>query len=114
MDDLYKLYLQTKDNVRRFGNTYGDVNTLKILEAELGIPSENILDKILKAIDSVETYNDEEMLMKLEIEYLIMKMYFTPGVREENLRILDEYSSNGSKANYQKKFTRTWKPDEKV
>ena len=28
----YQLYLQTLDNVERFGNTYGDESTLRILE----------------------------------------------------------------------------------
>ena len=33
--NTYLLYLQTLDNVERFGNTYGDENTLRILEREL-------------------------------------------------------------------------------
>ena len=38
----YQLYLQTLDNVERFGNTYGDENTLRILERELfDEPKEN-------------------------------------------------------------------------
>ena len=38
----YQLYLQTLDNAERFGNTYGDENTLRILERELfDEPKEN-------------------------------------------------------------------------
>lgn len=46
----YQLYLQTLDNVERFGNTYGDENTLRTLERELfDEPRENHKrDKILK------------------------------------------------------------------
>ena len=40
--NTYLLYLQTLDNVERFGNTYGDENTLRILERELfDEPKEN-------------------------------------------------------------------------
>lgn len=31
----YQLYLQTLNNAERFGNTYGDENTLRTLEREL-------------------------------------------------------------------------------
>lgn len=46
----YQLYLQTLDNVERFGNTYGDENTLMILERELfDEPKENNKNnKVLK------------------------------------------------------------------
>ena len=46
----YQLYLQTLDNVERFGNTYGDESTLRILERELfDEPKENIKkDKVLE------------------------------------------------------------------
>ena len=38
----YQLYLQTLDNAERFGNTYGDESTLRILERELfDEPKEN-------------------------------------------------------------------------
>lgn len=47
---MYQLYLQTLDNVERFGNTYGDENTLMILERELfDEPKENNKkNKVLK------------------------------------------------------------------
>ena len=46
----YQLYLQTLDNAERFGNTYGDESTLRILERELfDEPKENIKkDKVLE------------------------------------------------------------------
>ena len=46
----YQLYLQTLDNAERFGNTYGDESTLRILERELfDEPKENHKkDKIFK------------------------------------------------------------------
>ena len=46
----YQLYLQTLDNVERFGNTYGDESTLRIFTRELfDEPKENNKkNKVLK------------------------------------------------------------------
>lgn len=65
-----------------------------------------MLTKILKAIDNVEVSSKEEQLLKLEVEMLIIKMYESDKIHEENLKILDEYAENGAKSHRQKKFKR--------
>lgn len=65
-----------------------------------------MLNKILIAIDSVESTTKEEQLLKLEVEMLIIKMYESDKIHEENLKILDEYADNGMKSHRQKKFTK--------
>lgn len=46
--NTYLLYLQTLDNVEKFGNTYGDETTLKILERELFEEPKEVKHKTLK------------------------------------------------------------------
>lgn len=53
------------------------------------------ISKIIKAIDSLELANDKENIIKITVEYMLIKMCESEEIFTDNLLILDRYASNG-------------------
>lgn len=54
----YKNYLQTLENVKKFGNKYGDVPTLRKLEQKLGIEPYKMKEKQTQKMHIYIPYKD--------------------------------------------------------
>lgn len=52
-------------------------------------------DKIIKAIDSLSIETDREQLIKIAVEYMIIKMCESEEIFNNNLEILNKYAENG-------------------
>lgn len=67
---------------------------------------DEMITKVLEAIDSIETTSKLEAHELASLEYIIAKFCENEEIFKENLKILDKHSNNGSEAHYQKKFGR--------
>lgn len=67
---------------------------------------DNMVEKVIKAIELIEPDNSAEDIHKKCIAYMIIKMCESEDIFNDNLLLLDKESSNGLNANYQKKFRR--------
>lgn len=64
----------------------------------------NMVNKIIKAIEEIYPENSKEDIHKKCILYMIMKMCENEEIFNNNLYLLDKEAENGASANYQKKF----------
>ena len=84
----------------------GDLTEIAFGELAKENAFNNIVDEIVKAINGIETINENEKLYKEKILYVLIKLCETEDIFNNNLLILDKESTNGLTANYQKKFKR--------
>lgn len=113
MPNDYKLYLQTKLNVQMFGNQYGDEDTLRILERDLGIKEMTneehfkiVTSTICQLLEDISFDDKKQELYKMQILLVIAKLCESKEIFDKNMNLLDREAVNGSAANYQKKFRR--------
>lgn len=66
----------------------------------------NMVEKVIKAINEIEPDTPKKDLHKKCITYMIIKMCENEEIFNNNLLLLDKESTNGLNANYQKKFKR--------
>lgn len=52
-------------------------------------------DKIIKAVDELKLATDREEVIKITIEYMLIKMCESEEIFNDNLGILDREASNG-------------------
>ena len=52
-------------------------------------------NKIIKTIDNLELEDEKENIIKICVEYMLVKMCENEQIFNENLLILDRYASNG-------------------
>lgn len=67
---------------------------------------DNMVEKVIKAIELIEPDTPKEDIHKKCIEYMIIKMCENEDIFNNNLLLLDRESENGMNSNYQKKFRR--------
>ena len=113
MDNTYKLYLQTKLNVQMFGNQYGDEDTLRILEEQLGIKEMSdeehfkiVVNTICQLLEDISFDDKKQELYKMQILLVLAKLCESKEIFDKNMNLLDREAANGSVANYQKKFNK--------
>ena len=54
-------------------------------------------DKIIKAVDSLGIETDREKMIKIAVEYVLIKMCESEEIFNNDIEILDEYAINGRK-----------------
>ena len=113
MPNEYKLYLQTKLNVQMFGNQYGDEDTLRILEEQLGIKEMTdeehfkiVTNTICQLLEDITFDDKQQELYKMQILLVLTKLCESKEIFDKNMNLLDREAANGSVANYQKKFNK--------
>lgn len=113
MPNEYKLYLQTKLNVQMFGNQYGDEDTLRILEEQLGIKEMTdeehfkiVTNTICQLLEDITFDDKQQELYKMQILLVLTKLCESKEIFDKNMNLLDKGAVNGSVSNYQKKFRR--------
>lgn len=65
---------------------------------------DNMVNKVIKAINEIAPENSKEDIHKKCILYVLFKLCENEEIFNENLYLLDKSSQNGLNANYQKKF----------
>lgn len=56
---------------------------------------ETTTNKIIKAIDDLKLTTDREEVIKIAVEYMVIKMCESEEIFNDNLEMLDRYASNG-------------------
>lgn len=52
-------------------------------------------NKIIKAIDDLKLATNREEVIKIAVEYMVIKMCENEEIFNDNLEMLDKYASNG-------------------
>lgn len=97
MPNDYKLYLQTKLNVEIFGNQYGDEDTLRILEEQLGIKEMTdeehfkiVTSIICQLIEDISFDDKKQELYKMQILLVLAKLCESKEIFDKDINLLVE------------------------